>query len=98
MQHAECRRRTRSADSTEKNGVVLPELVQTALGDVAARLLVRAAAPVEVVEVEVEGAIELGQCLQHAYTCIDDFGADAVGAHCRDGVRMQHSRRGHVCW
>src|SRR5690349_3289350 len=72
--------RTRCADCTKEDGIVLAELVQTAVGYVLSRSLVGLGAPVVVGEIEVKRAKGLCETAQNGNAGGYHFGANAVGA------------------
>src|SRR5262249_4968590 len=79
-------RNLRMAGRSEQDGVVVPDLVAAVLRHHAAVLLVVFATPVEMVDLEAEAAVALGDRVQHLDAGGSYFRADPVAGDGRDGI------------
>lgn len=73
--------RTSISYGPEKDSIILLQRVQSTVGNVSASLLVQVTAPIEVVKVELEAAVDSCELVQDLNGCTDDFRADAVGGY-----------------
>ena len=78
----------RRAGGAEQDGVVFLDLVAAVLRHHDAVLLVVFGPPVEMIDLELEIAVALGQRVQHLDACGNDFGADPVARDGCYGVRL----------
>src|SRR5262249_11166264 len=74
------------AGGAEQNGVVVPDQIETIFRHHAAVLLVVFAAPIEVIELEREPAVTLGNGVHDLHASRDDFRADTVTGNSCDLV------------
>lgn len=79
-------KRTRRADSTKQNSVMLLQALEPAVGDVFSGFLVGFRTPVVVFEGQGEGSRGFGEDFEDFDAGVDYFGADAVGGDAGDAV------------
>lgn len=79
---------TRRSYSAKEDGVMLLELLQTAIWDILSSLLVSVGAPVVVREIELESLKSIGEGVQCLNAGFDDLGPDAIGGDGGDAVSL----------
>jgi hypothetical protein len=75
---------------------MLFQLLEPAIRNVLAGLLVGLGAPVIVLELHLERSVEGGELGQHLNTSINHFWTNAIRAHGRDGITPGNSYWRHI--